>query len=478
MKILPVAVLFLSGFFIGLTSIAQNLIVQNASTPESIMLDTAIELDPGFKIRDLYSVKDSITAYRNWASKMRDTSVVMDPSFTIRNVYSVKDSIAALYGGYPSRRDSLIHAIHDSLSAIGNALLHTADMQDTLIARDPLFKIHEVYANKNRADASRDSLRALLILAASMQDTIMLADPAFVISERYAGKDRYDVFRDSVWAELAAAAKMQDTVIRIEPSFIIAKRYQAKDRLEAYNDSIAWPTLMHDTVIAKDPSFPVKDVYPLKDYRDSAMMALNAYADSVYSDSVNKHWAGWKNFEVEPDYLYTLYSQRVLKGHSKAELQYNVADFYLYLNGEPVKPENSDNNYFPAGCLAFEYNDTLLLNSGLGFKLGIGVGIKIIQGKFSGSLHANKHNQEIYKDKEEDTVYKKSIEIEPNTQSLKLQYEPTYHSKEIITGEYQASFRNFYEKNEEGLDEVRHYTIRIVFRCRVTGGLDSLKSPG
>jgi len=70
----------------------------------------------------------------------------------------------------------------------------------------------------------------------------------------------------------------------------------------------------------------------------------------------------------------------------------------------------------------------------------------------------------------------KTLEVEPDTQSLTLQFEPAYISKEVITGEYQAAYKTFYEKNEAGQDEPRQYKVRIIFRCRVTGGLDTIKS--
>jgi hypothetical protein len=309
-----------------------------------------------------------------------------------------------------------------------------------------------------------------------MQDTTIEIDPSFIVMDIYAKKDRYKAFRDSVWASLARAAQMQDTTIESDPSFIVANVYAARDRLDASRDSLAWPTIMRDTVIVIESSFVVRDVYPQKDYQDSVREIQTAYADSVYTDSVNRHWAGWKKYEVQPDHSYMLNSQKVLKKHSKTNLQYNIADFYLYLNGDLVKPEKLEYDFFAAGCLAFKYDDTLLLNSGLGFKVGVGVGIKIIQGKFTSSLHANKHNEEIYKEAEDDSVYKKSIIVKPNTQSLKLQFEPSYQSDEIITGEYQASYKKFYEKNDEGQGEVRRFTVRIVFRCRVSGGIESMKS--
>ena len=476
MKILYVVVMFLFGFFFGQSSFAQDTTSQNKPDPEFDMQDTTINIDPSFIVVKLYAAKDSIAAYRTWASKMRDTTIEMNPSFVVRYVYRERDSIDALYGGFASRRDSLAHAIHDSLSAIGSALLHTADMQDTIIAMEAAFMVTDVYAAKDRLDSTKNALRAVLAQAAVMQDTTIDLDLSFQVIDRYAKKDKHDAFKDSVWAMLAQAAVMQDTTILIDPAFIVHREYEARDKLTAIQDSIAWPKIMRDTVIIQDPSFVIQDLYPGKDYRDSLRESQMAYADSVYSDSLSRHWAGWKNYEVQPYYNYLLNAQKVLKGRTKSNLQYNIADFYLYLNGDPVKPDNADDIFFAAACLAFKYNDTLLLNSGLGSKVGIGVGIKIVQGKFISSLHANKHNEEIYKEADDDSVYKRSIVVDPITQSLKLQFEPSYQSDEIITGEYQASYKKFYQKNDDGQDEPRRYTVRIVFRCRVTGGLDTIKS--
>lgn len=211
---------------------------------------------------------------------------------------------------------------------------------------------------------------------------------------------------------------------------------------------------------------------------DSLKAIANALADSIYTDSVTRHWIGWKKYLVKPADSYTLFSKRVLKGKSKAELQYNIADFYLYLNGELVRPPKTGYSFFSAGCLSFKYDDTLLLNSGLGFKVGVGVGIKIFQGRFTGSLHANTHNQEVYKLSKDDSVYLKSVIAEPITQSLKLQSAPAYASEEIIIGEYRATYKKFYQKNENDEDEERQYTVRIIFRCRVSGGIDSIKTLG
>jgi hypothetical protein len=476
MKILSVVVLFLFGFFFSQSSFAQDTTNQNKPDPEFEMQDTTIKMDPAFIVMNVYAAKDSIATYRTWASKMRDTTIELNPAFIVGSVYRERDSVDALFGGFDSRRDSLAHAIHDSLSAIGTALLHTADMQDTTITMEPAFTVIDVYTAKDRLDSAKNAVRAALAQAAVMQDTTIDIDPSFLVIERYAKKDRYDAFKDSVWALLAQAAVMQDTTILIDPAFVVNREYEAKDKLTATLDSIAWPTIMRDTVIIQDPSFVIQDLYPRKDYQDSVRESQMAYADSVYSDSVNRHWAGWKNYEVQPHYNYLLNTQKVLKGRTKSSLQYNIADFYLYLNGDPVKPDNAEDIFFAAACLAFKYDDTLLLNSGLGLKVGIGVGIKIIQGKFTSSLHANKHNEEIYKEADDDSVYKRSIVVQPVTQSLKLQFEPSYQSDEIITGEYQATYKKFYQKNEDGQDEPRRYTVRIIFRGRVTGGLDTIKS--
>ena len=62
-------------------------------------------------------------------------------------------------------------------------------------------------------------------------------------------------------------------------------------------------------------------------------------------------------------------------------LQYNIADFYLYLNGELVRSPKSEMGFFAAGCLAFKSDDTLITQQRLGFKVGVGVGIKIYRGE-------------------------------------------------------------------------------------------------
>lgn len=214
---------------------------------------------------------------------------------------------------------------------------------------------------------------------------------------------------------------------------------------------------------------------------DSLKAIATAFADSVYKDSLTRHWIGWKKYQVNPDQSFAMYSKRVLKGKSKSQLQYNIADFYLYLNGQLVMPPIKGFSFFAAGCLCFKYDDTLLLNSGLGFKVGVGVGIKIINGRFTSSLHANTHNLELYKLSEEDSVYLRSVMAVPITQTLKLQSEPAYTDNEIIIGEYRATYKKFYQKNKDDEDEGRQYMVRIVFRCRVSGGIDSmksLKSPG
>src|SRR5450631_587409 len=453
MKILPAVILFLVSFFSIQSSFSQDSVVHNQPVAESLMRDTTIVLERSFKVKNVYArkdryeaIRDSIRASLIWSAKMHDTVIVMDPAFIVSNVYAEMDSLTSAADGPPSKRELMVKAIRDSLSAIGNALMHTADMQDTSIALDPM-----------------------------MQDTTIGLDPTFILSNGYVMNDRLDATRDSISTSLARAASMQDTAIGLDPTFIVRNGYVLKDRLDAIKDSIARPTIMQDTTIVLDASFVVRDLYPLKDSLETIRDSVTARADSLYSDSVRIRWAGWKKYEVQPDHSFTLSSKNVLKGKTKTELQYNIADFYLYLNGEPVLPPTPGYNFFAAGCLGFKYDDTLLLNSGLGSKVGVGVGIKIFQGKFTSTLHANTHNEQVYKLSPEDSTYITSVITIPVTQSLLLKYYPDGSHNEIVTGEYQATYNKFYQKTEDGDDEVRRYTVRIVFRCRVSGGINSYK---
>ena len=242
--------------------------------------------------------------------------------------------------------------------------------------------------------------------------------------------------------------------------------------------NVSWQdTLTRESTTFRDSINAIRDsARALRVALSTVQDSVKIVRDSVLNDSLSRHWTGWKKYQVQPAHNFIINSRTVLKGKKKAELQYNIADFYLYLNGQLIKPSKSANNFFSAGCLSFKYDDTLLLNSGLGFKVGVGVGIKIIQGRFTSVLHANKHNTEIYKETIDDAVYLKSVIAVPLTQSLKLFSEPENRAGDVIVGEYQASYGKFYEKNEDGQDEVRKYTVKIIFRCRASGGIDSIKS--
>lgn len=338
MKFLFAAALFLISLSASQISLAQDSAAQQEPDRRTLMQDTTIFLEGTFVVRNLYALKDSLTAARIWASKMRDTTIDLDPLFVVTSRYALKDSLDAAGDGPLSRKDSLLRAVNDSLKAIGNALMHTADMQDTTIALDGHFVVTAVYAHRDSLQALQDSIRAQLAQAATLQDTLIELDPAFVVTNIYAAKDLRDAVRDSVEQVLAQAATMQDTTIELEGSFVVQNMYAARDRLEAIRDSLARPMMMQDTVIALDVSFAVRDLYPLKDSMDAARDSLTTLTDSLYTDSVNRHWAGWKKYEVNPQRIFNLLSNSVLKGKTKTELQYNIADFYLFLNGQPVLP--------------------------------------------------------------------------------------------------------------------------------------------
>ena len=166
--------------------------------------------------------------------------------------------------------------------------------------------------------------------------------------------------------------------------------------------------------------------------------------------------------------------KKLFRGKSKEALENNIANFYLYKNGVLIKPKtDSVHSFFTPGCLCFKFDDTLLLNSGLGRSAGVGVGIKIYNDKFTGALHANSGNASIYKYKKSDSLYTNNILAQPQTQSLKLLKTPTFLPNEIIIGEYQATYKRFYQKNKQK-DESSVYTVRLLFKCKITG-MDSMK---
>jgi hypothetical protein len=171
-----------------------------------------------------------------------------------------------------------------------------------------------------------------------------------------------------------------------------------------------------------------------------------------------------------------LNAKKVFTDKKKAALlENNIAEFYLYRNGQPVSPSGKiKTTYFPSACISFKFDDTLMLNCGLGKQAGVGVGIKIYRDKFGGSLHANSHNQYIFKWNRSDTAYVNDIQATPVFQSLKLLHKPSFSSNEVVIGEYNAIYQKFYQKRKKNSDQAVTYRVRLIFKSKVTG-MDSLK---
>jgi hypothetical protein len=185
----------------------------------------------------------------------------------------------------------------------------------------------------------------------------------------------------------------------------------------------------------------------------------------------------WKPYSISKHIDTTNLNAKKLFHDSKkaSSLQYNLAEFYLYKNGVQVKPAgNAKTEFFPAACICLKFNDTLMLNSGLGLQAGVGVGIKIYDGRFDGSLHANAKNALIYKANKDDSSYVNDITVEAQSQSLKLLRHPQFRSKEIIVGQYKATYRPFYAKRHQGKDEALRYSVLLIFKCKVTD-MDGLR---
>ena len=70
-------------------------------------------------------------------------------------------------------------------------------------------------------------------------------------------------------------------------------------------------------------------------------------------------------------------------------------------------------------------------------------------------------------------AYMKSLTVEPVTQSLKLRSDPAYGRVKSLSGEYQATYKKFYQKMDDGDKDEKKYNVRIIFRCRVSGGINN-----
>lgn len=195
----------------------------------------------------------------------------------------------------------------------------------------------------------------------------------------------------------------------------------------------------------------------------------------LFSFSAKAQNSKWNKYSISKSVNTSgLNSKKLFHGKGKTALENNLADFYLYRNGALVKPpKDSTRNFFTAGCICFKFDDTLLLNSGLGRSAGVGVGIKIYQGKFTSSLHGSADEKSAYKFKKSDSIYMRDINVQPETQSLKLLNRPSFAADETVIGEYNATYKRFYQRIKRK-DESRKYTVRLIFKCKITS-MDSMR---
>ena len=205
-----------------------------------------------------------------------------------------------------------------------------------------------------------------------------------------------------------------------------------------------------------------------------ALFILSVFITKQGNGQSGDHWLAYSiSKNVDTTYLN---AKKLFRDRKKAaQRENNIAEFYLYRNGQPLTPAGKiKTSFFPSACISFKFDDTLLLNSGLGKQAGVGVGIKIYKDKFGGSLHANSHNQYIYKLHRNDTAYLNDVQAAPVFQSLKLLRRPAFSSNEVVIGEYNAVYRKFYQKRKKATDQAVIYRVRLIFKSKVTG-MDSMR---
>jgi hypothetical protein len=186
----------------------------------------------------------------------------------------------------------------------------------------------------------------------------------------------------------------------------------------------------------------------------------------------------WKNYRVSRviDTSHLSAKKLFRDSNQVAAFENNIAQFYLYRNGRQVLPPKGKikTAFFPAACLGFKFEDTLMMNCGLGRLEGLGVGMKIFQNQFDGILHVNSKNENVYKLHKRDSVYINDLNAGAVSQSMKLLQAPTFSSGEIIIGEYNAVYHTIYKRTKDGKDFALQYKVRVLFKCKVTG-MDALK---
>jgi|GEM_PF-5225644 hypothetical protein len=217
------------------------------------------------------------------------------------------------------------------------------------------------------------------------------------------------------------------------------------------------------------------------EFRSPPRRAILRLAGCCVAGMISSAWVSgqthekWEPYHISRDIPTSdLNAKKLFRSKTKAaSLENHITNFYLYKNDSLIRPAGSVHDFFSAGCLCFQYHDTLLFSSGLGKSFGLGVGVKIFRDQFSSSLHANSGNALVFKMRRSDSLYMDDLTVKPLHQSLRLIHAPDAQTP-ILIGELNATYRSFFQRGKSGKVYARAYRVRILFKCKVTG-IDSLK---
>ncbi len=139
----------------------------------------------------------------------------------------------------------------------------------------------------------------------------------------------------------------------------------------------------------------------------------------------------------------------------------------MYRNGENQPSDSLLKQGYPTTCTCFMTNDTIFVKSFIGFFSGMGIDVKITNGKFQSGFFVYADDAMPYKSALSDTIFQRSLDPGAKYQYMILDTEPDFQNGHQMTGLLTITTNEFFEKNNEG--NIDRITLKgnIYFTCKV-----------
>jgi len=178
---------------------------------------------------------------------------------------------------------------------------------------------------------------------------------------------------------------------------------------------------------------------------DKLFLAADKYADSLSNKmGLSKDTVGKKGIEFYKEYR-----------------KNNIALVYI---SDLADTASSSLEATPAILQVKKENDNVHLVAGVGFFGGYAVDIKIKGSKYSGSFYEAAQDS-MFKHDTADEKFIEEITVDAQAQKLYLSKVPHFNGNECFFGQYEATFKPYYEK--DGGIIIRKMKVKVIFKSSI-----------